>query len=127
MQLPGSCGRPAPAVNLSWAIERQLARIATGATATEKTVLARETAEAIANEDAEQCRQIGVHGLELIQQIASRKNGEPVNVLTRTATLAGWPLSTMAPPPLRFTQHTIGRYRCMCGWMRCAPETRARS
>ena len=76
------------AVNLAWALERQLGRIATGATATQKTALARETAEAIANEDAEHCRQIGVHGLELIEQIASRKNGHPVNVLTHCN--AGW-------------------------------------
>jgi methylthioribose-1-phosphate isomerase len=76
------------AVNLAWAIERQLARIATGATATEKIALARETAEAIANEDAEHCRQIGLHGLKLIEQIARRKGGQPVNVLTHCN--AGW-------------------------------------
>jgi len=76
------------AVNLSWALERQLERIATGATASEKIALARETAEAIANEDAEHCRQIGLHGLELIEQIARRKNGQPVNVLTHCN--AGW-------------------------------------
>ncbi len=76
------------AVNLGWALDRQLARIATGASAAEKIALARETAEAIANEDAEHCRQIGVHGLELIEQIAQRKNGRPVNVLTHCN--AGW-------------------------------------
>ena len=76
------------AVNLGWALERQLARIATGATAAEKIALARETADVIANEDAEHCRQIGVHGLELIEQIARRKNGRPVNVLTHCN--AGW-------------------------------------
>jgi methylthioribose-1-phosphate isomerase len=76
------------AVNLAWALERQLVRIATGATATEKIILARATAEAIANEDAEHCRQIGVHGFELIQEIAHRKNGQPVNVLTHCN--AGW-------------------------------------
>lgn len=76
------------AVNLAWALERQLARIETGASGAEKIVLARETAEAIANEDAEHCRQIGVHGLELIEQIAQRKNGRPVNVLTHCN--AGW-------------------------------------
>ena len=54
----------------------------------EKIALARETAEAIANEDAEHCRQIGLHGLELIRQIASRKDGQPVNVLTHCN--AGW-------------------------------------
>ena len=36
------------AVNLAWALERQLARIATGETGKEKIALARETAEAIA-------------------------------------------------------------------------------
>ena len=76
------------AVNLTWAIERQLARIATSVDATEKIERARETAEAIADEDAEHCRQIGRHGLELIRQLASRKKGRPVNVLTHCN--AGW-------------------------------------
>ncbi len=76
------------AVNLGWALDRQLARIATGATAAEQTALARETAEALADEDAEYCRQIGLHGLALIEQIARRKNGQPVNVLTHCN--AGW-------------------------------------
>ena len=76
------------AVNLAWAIERQLARISTGATVKKKIALARETAETIADEDAEHCRQIGLHGLELIRQVASRKNGRPVNVLTHCN--AGW-------------------------------------
>ncbi len=76
------------AVNLGWALERQLTSIGTGTSATEKIQLARQTAEAIANEDAEYCRQIGLHGLELIEQIARRKNGQPVNVLTHCN--AGW-------------------------------------
>ena len=76
------------AVNLGWAIECQMTRIATGTTATERIALSRETAEAIANEDAEHCRQIGLHGFELIRQIASRKGGQPVNVLTHCN--AGW-------------------------------------
>jgi len=76
------------AVNLAWAIERQLAAITRGATATEKISSARATAEAIADEDADHCRQIGRHGVELIAQIASRKNDHPVNVLTHCN--AGW-------------------------------------
>ena len=76
------------AVNLAWALERQLARIVGGADAAAKVALARETAEAIANEDAEQCRQIGLHGVELIEEIARRKNGQPVNILTHCN--AGW-------------------------------------
>ena len=76
------------AVNLAWAIERQLGQIATGTTAAERVALTRETARAIANEDAEHCRQIGLHGLELVREIAARKNGEPVHILTHCN--AGW-------------------------------------
>ena len=61
------------AVNLSWAIERQLQNIAAGKTADEKVALALRTADSIADEDAEHCRMIGQHGLALIQQIAGTK------------------------------------------------------
>ena len=61
------------AVNLSWAIERQLQNIAAGKTADEKVALALRTADLIADEDAEHCRMIGQHGLQLIRQIAERK------------------------------------------------------
>src|SRR6266699_1929960 len=70
------------AVNLSWAIERQLKNIAEGKTAEEKIALALRTARLIAEEDEEHCRMIGQHGLNLIQQIARKKAGKPVNVLT---------------------------------------------
>jgi methylthioribose-1-phosphate isomerase len=86
------------AVNLSWAIERQLQNIAAGKTANEKVALALHTAELIADEDAEHCRMIGQHGLALIREIAESKRGqfgtanpsygEPVNVLTHCN--AGW-------------------------------------
>jgi methylthioribose-1-phosphate isomerase len=76
------------AVNLSWAIGRQLKNIADGKTAEEKVALALRTARLIADEDAEHCRMIGQHGLKLIQQIAQEKAGKPVNVLTHCN--AGW-------------------------------------
>ena len=76
------------AVNLSWAVERQLKNIADGKNATEKVALALRTARAIADEDAEHCRMIGQHGLELIREIAGKKAGRPVNVLTHCN--AGW-------------------------------------
>src|SRR5215471_13446985 len=76
------------AVNLSWAIERQLQNIAAGKTADEKIALALRTADSIADEDAEHCRMIGQHGLALIQQIAETKGNKPVNVLTHCN--AGW-------------------------------------
>src|SRR6184192_4754271 len=76
------------AVNLSWAIDRQLKNIAQGKTAEEKIALALRTARLIAEEDEEHCRMIGQHGLNLIQQIARKKAGKPVNVLTHCN--AGW-------------------------------------
>jgi methylthioribose-1-phosphate isomerase len=86
------------AVNLSWAVERQLKNIAEGKNVTEKVALALRTARSIADEDAEHCRMIGQHGLELIEQIARKKAGKfatanpsaggPINVLTHCN--AGW-------------------------------------
>jgi methylthioribose-1-phosphate isomerase len=76
------------AVNLSWAVERQLNKIAQGKNAGEKVAIALRTARLIAEEDAEQCRMIGQHGLKLIEQIAEKKAGKPVNVLTHCN--AGW-------------------------------------
>ena len=75
------------AVNLSWAIERQLQNIAMAKTADEKITMALRTAESIADEDAEHCRIIGQHGSKLIREIAQRKSA-PVNVLTHCN--AGW-------------------------------------
>jgi methylthioribose-1-phosphate isomerase len=76
------------AVNLSWAIERQLQNIASGKTADEKVALALRTADWIADEDAEHCRMIGQHGLQLVRQIAETKRNKTVNVLTHCN--AGW-------------------------------------
>jgi len=76
------------AVNLSWAIERQLRSISHGKIAGEKVALALRTANLIADEDVEHCRMIGQHGLKLIREIAQTKAGKPVNVLTHCN--AGW-------------------------------------
>jgi methylthioribose-1-phosphate isomerase len=76
------------AVNLSWAIDRQQKSIAEGKTAKEKVVLALRTANLIADEDAEHCRMIGQHGLQLIEKIARNKAEQRVNVLTHCN--AGW-------------------------------------
>jgi methylthioribose-1-phosphate isomerase len=76
------------AVNLAWAIQRQLDRIAAGKNASEKIALALRTADLIADEDAEYCRMIGQHGLALIQHIAERKRSNAINVLTHCN--AGW-------------------------------------
>ena len=69
------------AVNLRWAIERCLAAIEDAEDETVVDVLRRD-AQAICDEDVEISQSIGRHGLEIIEEIAARKNGAPVNVLT---------------------------------------------
>jgi methylthioribose-1-phosphate isomerase len=76
------------AVNLAWAVDRQLSAMQAATSVDEALAISEHTAQAIADEDAEACRQIGLHGLKLIQAIAERKNGEPVNILTHCN--AGW-------------------------------------
>lgn len=75
------------AVNLRWAVE-DMRTLLTPLPADERCAAAYKRATAIADEDVETCRMIGVHGLEIIRQIAARKNGEPVRILTHCN--AGW-------------------------------------
>lgn len=70
------------AINLFWAIDRMLSAIQTAATQADKMQIALSTANALVEEDVEICRQIGVHGLPLIQAIANRRQGQPVQILT---------------------------------------------
>jgi methylthioribose-1-phosphate isomerase len=76
------------AVNLAWAIERQLKRIGPAKGAEEKQRTAFQTAREIADEDAEHCRRIGEHGVDLIRNLSAKKSGAPVNILTHCN--AGW-------------------------------------
>ena len=76
------------AVNLGWAIDRQLRKINAVGSAEEKQRVAFQTAREIADEDAEYCRRIGEHGVELIRRLSEKKSGAPVNVLTHCN--AGW-------------------------------------
>ncbi|HEY2341481.1 MAG TPA: S-methyl-5-thioribose-1-phosphate isomerase [Chthoniobacteraceae bacterium] len=76
------------AVNLAWAVDRQLREIGSAGSIAEKVARADETAQQIADEDAEYCRAIGANGVALIEEISQRKNGKPVNVLTHCN--AGW-------------------------------------
>jgi methylthioribose-1-phosphate isomerase len=72
------------AVNLAWAVERVRAGLAVKQTLAvqEKVNLALCIAKQIAAEDEENCRMIGQHGLNLIEEVALAKNGERVNILT---------------------------------------------
>jgi methylthioribose-1-phosphate isomerase len=77
------------AINLAWAVQRQLQRMKMADGSVESLVqLAREVAGEIADEDAQFCKQIGQHGLPLIREISNRKKGQPVNILTHCN--AGW-------------------------------------
>lgn len=76
------------AVNLAWAVGRQLAAMAEARTEEQALDIARATAESIANEDAAACQAIGEHGLRLIEQISAHKRGGTVNILTHCN--AGW-------------------------------------
>ena len=76
------------AVNLGWAIDRQVRSIASAQALEAKQLIAFQTAQSIADEDAEWCRKIGEHGFDLIRRISERKGGELVNLLTHCN--AGW-------------------------------------
>ena len=69
------------AVNLRWAIERVLGVLENTEDGSVASELKKEAA-AICDEDVDISAAIGRHGLALIEDIAKRKNGEPVNVLT---------------------------------------------
>ena len=74
------------AVNLRWAVERQLNELRQCDGIEDKVARARTCAAEIADEDAQWCRQIGQHGLGIIEKIAEKK--ETVNILTHCN--AGW-------------------------------------
>jgi len=76
------------AVNLSWAVERQLEAIRQQKSDQDKIDTAFRTAADIADEDAEDGKNIGEFGLQLIKEIYSKKHGQCVNVLTHCN--AGW-------------------------------------
>jgi methylthioribose-1-phosphate isomerase len=75
------------AVNLRWALDRMLAHLRP-LHPSDRLSAAYEEAGRIADEDAAQCEAIGEHGLSLIADIAARKQGNRVNILTHCN--AGW-------------------------------------
>jgi len=76
------------AVNLSWAVKRQLNVIKEEYSLEKNIDIVLKTANEIANEDADYCRRIGENGVGLIADISTRKKGKPVNILTHCN--AGW-------------------------------------
>ncbi len=76
------------AVNLEWAVRRQLSAIAGEKSKNDRINIARATADNIADEDAEWGRRIGENGMVILEKIARKKKGKPVNILTHCN--AGW-------------------------------------
>lgn len=77
------------AVNLEWAVNRQLEKITTLKDNINSIVEnSAKIAEIIAEEDVNFCQNIGKHGVKLIEEISQRKQGETVNILTHCN--AGW-------------------------------------
>jgi methylthioribose-1-phosphate isomerase len=69
------------AVNLRWAVERIL-RLVDATDEAQLTAAIRHDAQAICDEDIEISRGIGEAGVALLEEIASRKPGAVVNILT---------------------------------------------
>ncbi len=75
------------AVNLTWAVRRQLCSILGIDDDAERIDAARDLAEAIAEEDVASCAAIGRHGLAIIEEIYAR-TADTVNIMTHCN--AGW-------------------------------------
>jgi methylthioribose-1-phosphate isomerase len=76
------------AVNLSWAVDNTLAAVLKVQPPDNRIKAARDRAALITEQEVENCKQIGHHGLPLIEAISRRKNGQRVNILTHCN--AGW-------------------------------------
>jgi methylthioribose-1-phosphate isomerase len=80
------------AVNLQWAVDRLWLEIK-DLEENQRLEAARRIASQIAEEEADNCRRIGQHGLRLVEAASQQKNGATVNILTHCN--AGW-LATIA-------------------------------
>jgi methylthioribose-1-phosphate isomerase len=76
------------AVNLAWGVDMVLSNMLNVSDPAGKIDSAKISADAIAEQEVENCRKIGEHGLSLIEQIRHQKEGKTVNVLTHCN--AGW-------------------------------------
>ncbi len=82
------CKTRPTAVDLFHAIEKVCATVNSTSIIHKKPLLALEAAKILAEESIASCRMIGKWGLKIIKEIAARKKGEPVNILTHCN--AGW-------------------------------------
>jgi methylthioribose-1-phosphate isomerase len=75
------------AVNLAWGVERALDRLLPLPVA-ERVAASRVLAAEVTEDDVESCRLIGDHGVTLIEELAARNSGRPVQIMTHCN--AGW-------------------------------------
>lgn len=76
------------AVNLSWAVGFVMEKLQNEQSPSMLAEKALDAAIEICEMEKENCRQIGKHGLKLIEALSKKKNGAPVNILTHCN--AGW-------------------------------------
>lgn len=76
------------AVNLAWGVDKVLTEIANISDPAKKIDAAKNISSIITEQEVENCRKIGEHGLSIIEQISAQKGGKVVNVLTHCN--AGW-------------------------------------
>jgi len=76
------------AVNLSWGVDRVYHKAAGISLPTSCIEAAKKEAAAIAEEEVENCRRIGIYGVRLIREVMAEKARGPVNILTHCN--AGW-------------------------------------
>ncbi len=76
------------AVNLAFAVDRQLEIIRRFTASSTLIERVKKSALDIADEDANACRDIGKHGVKLIRDLEAKKSGNTINILTHCN--AGW-------------------------------------
>src|SRR5258708_4789990 len=69
------------AINLKWALDEMVAAVR-NQPRDARVAAAYHRATEIADEDVAICQAMGRHGLKLIEEIAARKHGQPVHLLT---------------------------------------------
>jgi methylthioribose-1-phosphate isomerase len=74
------------AINLKWAVDRMMKKLS-GVNNNEILKIATDEAKAIVEEDVNFCKNIGLNGLKIIEEIAKKKK-DTVNILTHCN--AGW-------------------------------------
>ena len=74
------------AINLKWAVDRMMGKLS-GVNSNKILEIALKEAKEICEEDVKFCKNIGLNGLKIVEEIASKKNNT-VNILTHCN--AGW-------------------------------------